>query len=306
MNRTRRTQSVLLLSLCLGCCALSLAGCEIFRNKPADVTKTEAKLPSLPVPSDALQLEVLFVERPAGDRLLGDALWNEVDTMLNLEPEEQRDLIKNGFQIGVAASHPPAALQQLLELRAKPKAGEVTSPQDSSNRLQGSRIFVRSGSETQIQLNDTPYPDFDFNVFASHNAVHADIKKYADAKCLYRVTVHREQPGWARLEFVPEIQHGLDLMRPQAGSNSWELSAQANVERLYKHKFTIVLNTGEMALVTGRGAAAGTIGHRFFTGPAGQDSVQRMLIVRLAQAGSIDNPYGAEGSIPSVTINKSH
>lgn len=305
MNRTRRTHSVLLWSLCVGCCALSLSGCELFRSKPVDVTKTEVGLPNIPIPSDAVQLEVLFVERPVGDRLLGDALWNEVDTMLNLEPEEQRDLIKNGFQIGVAASHPPAALQQLLDLRAKPKAGEVTTPQETTNRLQGSRIFVRAGSETQIQLNDAPYSEFNFNVFASHNAVVSESKKYADAKCLYRVTVHREQPGWVRLEFVPEIHHGLDLMRPQPGSDSWELTAQPNIERLYKHRFTIVLNTGEMALVTGRSEASGTIGHRFFTGPVGQDGLQRMLIVRLAQAGTIDNPYGPAGSIPSVSINES-
>jgi hypothetical protein len=297
---------VLLWSLCLGFCALSLAGCEIFRNKPAEVTKLDSGLPKMTAPTDALQLEVLFVERPAGDRLLGDALWNEVDTMLNLEPEEQRDLVKNGFQIGVAASHPPAALQQLLDLRAKPKAGEITTPQDVASRLQGSRIFVRPGSETQIQLNDTAYTEFTFNEFASHNSVQSELKKYADAKCLYRVTAHREQPGWARLEFVPEIQHGLDLMRPQPGADSWELTAQSNVERLYKHRFTIVLNTGEMALVTGRSDASGTIGHRFFTGPVGQDGLQRMLIVRLAQAGSADSPFGAVGSIPSVTINQSH
>jgi hypothetical protein len=302
VNRTRRKHTLLLLSLCLGYCALGLVGCEIFQDKSTSIVKKEVGLPKIPVPTDSLQLEVLFVERPVGDRLIGDALWNEVDTMLNLEPEEQRDLIKNGFQIGVAASHPPAALQQLLELRAKPKAGEISTPSETTNRLQGNRIFIRSGSETQIQLNDTPYDAFRFNEFASHNDTHGELKKYSEAKCLYRVTIQREQPGWARLEFVPEIHHGLDLMRPQPGSDAWELKAQPNIERLYKHRFTVVLNTGEMALVTGRSDAADTMGHRFFTGPAGQDGVQRMLIVRLAQAGSSNSPYGSN---QNDLINKS-
>jgi len=292
LNRTRRTHSVLLMSLCWGYCALILSGCELFKTNSTKAIQSEAGLPNISAPSDALALEVLFVERPVGDKLLGDMLWNEVDTILNLEPEEQRDLVKNGFQIGVAAAHPPAALQQLLELRAKPKEGEVTIPQDVENRLQGSRCFIRPGSDTEIQLNDVPYVEFSFTEFASHHAVHGETKKFADAKCFYRVTAHREQPGWARLEFVPEIHHGMDLLRPQAGSENWELKAQQNIERLYKHRFTVMLNTGDMALVTGRPDVAGSIGHRFFAGPEGRDGLQRLLIVRLAAAGASGNPYG--------------
>lgn len=283
---------VLLLSLCWGYCALLLSGCEVFKSNPTRPIQSEVGLPRMTIPSDALQLEVLFIERPVGDKLLGDVLWNEVDTILNLEPEEQRDLVKNGFQIGVAAAHPPAALQQLLELRAKPKEGELTAIEDQASRLQGNRCFLRPGGDTEIQLNDVPYDEFAFDLFSSHNATHGETKKFADAKCFYRVTAHREQPGWARLEFVPEIHHGLDLLRPQAGSENWELTAQQNVERLFQHRFTVMLNTGDMALVTGRTDATGTMGHRFFTGPAGRDGLQRMLIVRLAAAGSSNIPFG--------------
>ncbi len=290
MYRARPVRSVRL--LCWGCCALFLGGCEMFRDSPASLTKGANGLPNIQVAPDALELEIMLVERPTGDRLLGDALWSDVDTILNLlEPDEQRDLGKNGFRIGVSGPHPPAALQQLLEMRARPQAGEVTAALDTDQRLQGNRVFIRSGSETQIQLNDIPYDDFQFQLYPSQHARDAETKKYSGGvRCLYRVTLRREQPGWARLEFVPEIHHGSDQLRPTASADHWELKSQANIERLYAQRFTVLLHTGDMALVTGRSDLPDSAGQRFFTGPAGRDGVQRMLIVRLARVASGDLP----------------
>lgn len=288
MNRARPTRSLLLL-LWWGYCALGLVGCEVFPQNTAKLASSDAGLPNIKVPPDSIELEIMFVERPTGDRLMGDVLWNEVDTILNLEPQEQRDLARNGYRIGVAGSHPPAALQQLLEIRAKPKEGEVTAAMESDQRLQGNRIFVSSGSETQIQLNDVPYENFGFNLFGSNGAREPEVRTFNGARCLYRVSVRREQPGWARLEFVPEIHHGAEQLRPAATTDQWELKSQANIEKLYAQRFTLLLNTGDMALVTGRVDLPDTAGHRFFTGPEGQDGVQRMLIVRLARVSSPDS-----------------
>ena len=280
----------LALLLCWGCCALCVPGCELFRENSTKLSSSENGLPNIQVPPNSIELEILFVERPTGDRLMGDVLWNEVDTILNLEPEEQRDLARNGFRIGVAGSHPPAALQQLLEMRAKPKAGEVTAAPDLDQRLQGNRIFVSSGSETQVQLNDFPHETFDFKLFASHNARDPEVRSFQGARCLYRVSVRREQPGWARLEFVPEIHHGIEQLRPTATTDQWEFKSQPNIEKLYAQRFTLLLNTGDMALVTGRDDMPDSVGQRFFTGPAGNDGIQRMLVVRLARVSSPDMP----------------
>ena len=296
MNTARPSRWLLL--MCWGYCALSLIGCEIFQANPEKLATAENGLPAIKVPPDAIELEIMFVERPTGDRLMGDALWNEVDTILNLEPQEQRDLARNGFRIGVAGSHPPAALQQLLELRAKPKEGEVTTVMESDQRLQGNRIFVSSGSETQIQLNDVPYESFGFKQFAATGARDPEARTFNGVRCLYRVSVRREQPGWVRLEFVPEIHHGMEQLRPAANTDQWEFKAQANIEKLYAQRFTLLLNTGDMALVTGRDDLPDTVGHRFFTGPEGNDGVQRMLVVRLARVSSPDSTPFVSASRP--------
>lgn len=289
----------LLLLLCWGYCALGLAGCEVFPQNSAKIANSESGLPNIKVPPDSIELEIMFVERPAGDRLMGDVLWQDVDTILNnLEAQEQRDLVRNGFRIGNVGSHPPAALQQLLEIRAKPKEGEITDVLDSDQRLQGNRIIVGSGSETQIQLNDVPYENFGFKQFASQNARDPVLRNLRGVRCVYRVSVRREQPGWARLEFVPEIHHGNEQLRPTASADQWELKSQANIEKLYGQRFTLLLNTGDMALVTGRPDLPDTIGQRFFCGPSGSDGVQRMLIVRLARVSSPDTPRYVTASRP--------
>lgn len=295
MNRAQPQRSVLLL-LCWGYCALNLVGCEVFRESPAKLANAEAGLPNIQIAPDSIHLEILQVERPVGDRLMGDALWKEVDTNLNMEPEEQRDLARNGFLVGVSGAHPPVALQQLLEMRAKPKEGEVTAVQQSEQRLQGNRAFLQSGGETVIQVHDAPHEDFQFNLFATHGARDPSLKTYHGARCVYRVSVRREQRGWARLEFVPEIHHGMDQLRPTAGEDSWEFKSQPNIEKLFAQRFTVILNTGDMVLVTGRADLTGTAGHRFFTGPEGQDGIQRMMIVRLAQMPSND--------LPSATVSQ--
>lgn len=290
MIRTRSGHWVLLL-LCWGYCALALVGCELFRKSPAELSNAESKLPGLKIPPDSMELEVLVVERPVGDRLLGDFLWKEVDTNLNMEPGEQRDLQRNGFQVGVAGAHPPVALQQLLEMRAKPIEGEIATVQDDDQRLHGSRFYRRSGEEVEIQINDTPHVGLKFNLFANHGSKDPTVKEFVDARCKYRVTVKREQRGWARLDFIPEVHYGVDQLRPAPGANDWELKSQSNIDKLLPQRFTVILNTGDMVLVTGNPTASGTVGHRFFTGPEGQDGVQRMLIIRLAHMAAGDQPY---------------
>lgn len=289
-----------MLCVCWGWCALSVPGCGIFPEKTDVLSKSNSGLPALPVSEDAVELEVMFVERPTGDRLLGETLWKDVDTILSsMEPQEQRDLIKNGFRIGLVGSHPPETVQQLLSMRAKPREGEVATAHLGEGELQGNRVFVRSGGETQIQLNDVPYPEFGFKLFSSFGSSEEEQKHYHGARCLYRVKVLREQPGWVRLEFSPEIHHGMDQLRPIATTDRWELSSQPNIERMHPQRFSLVLNSGDMALVTGRDDMPGTLGHRLFTGPEGQDSTQRLLIVRVARVGKSDQPFVSTTSLGS-------
>ena len=275
----------------IGCGILlfSFPGCEIFRDRPGLFRTANYKLPPLQAAPDAIQLEIVYAERPVGDRLLGEALWKDVDQILNLEPEAQRDLERNGFRIGVAGSHPPEALQTLLELKSD-FSDVPESDLAAAKKLRGNRVFVRPGTPTEIQVSPI-YPACDLTLYRSHKSETGEAKQYPNARCLYRVSAHRVQEGWARLEFVPEIQYGNAAMRPNPGPQDWELVNSQQVEKLHAQRFNVMLNVGEMALVTARDNLPGTVGHRFFVGPDGADDVQRLLLVRLVHIG---NPQPAE------------
>lgn len=275
-------------------CAVGLYGCDLFHGSGDTIERT-TKLPALQADSESIQLEIVFLERPAGDRLLGDTLWNQLDENLSLlESDEQRDLAKNGFRVGVSGNHPPAALQKLLELKAGLETIDAVVPENSAAKLTGKRVYVRSGEAAQIQLNDVAYPELKAQIFPSYSSQQGDWKTYKSARCLYRLSVHRVQPGWARLDFVPEIHYGQEMLRPQAGDSQWEMLSTPLIERLFKQRFSVTLNTGDMALVTCRENSPDSLGQRMFCGPAGADELQRVLLIRLAHTGQGSSPYTAQ------------
>jgi hypothetical protein len=258
-----------------------LAGCELFPSSVSVLRTAKKELPALQPAADAIQLEVVFVERPVGDRLLGNELWQYVDQIVNLEPEAQRDLERNGFRIGVAASVPPPALQTMLGLKS---GFNVEHESSESQQLSGKKFFLQSGSTASVQVSDV-YPACEFTLYPTYMSKAGETRSYESAQCVYQITAHREQEGWARLEFIPEIQHGTSRMRPVPGPDDWRLLASQQIDRLYGQRFSVRLNIGEMAIVTARENLPGTAGRRFFIGPEETDNVQRLLIVRLASMG---------------------
>ena len=91
---------------------LSACGCQlfdknVFSNSIDSVTQQTSRMPQKGPTRDAVQLEIVFIERPLEDPLLGHALWKEVDQIGALDPAVRDVLRKNGFKVGVTASDPP-------------------------------------------------------------------------------------------------------------------------------------------------------------------------------------------------------
>ena len=55
------------------------------------------KLPPLPVPRDSVEVEIVFIDRPAGDSLLGKTLWRDVDQVGMLSAEQRSALREAGI-----------------------------------------------------------------------------------------------------------------------------------------------------------------------------------------------------------------
>lgn len=275
--------------------ALGLAGCESL-FKSAGIPTTVKKLPALQPPPGSMQLDVVYVERPVGDRLLGRELWQHVDEVAAMDAEVRGLVRQNGLRVGIVGANPPAALQRMLGLKS-----DFTYEPDAeqAKQLVGRRFFLVSGGETDIQISQ-PYPECTLNLVAGDSPASL---QFENAVCRFRVRATRLQDGWAQLEFAPQVQYGEGRQQYVVGEAGWRFQSGQQTETFLRQRFEVRLGTGDMAVITAEDDAPGTLGQLFFRGPTalrpprdteketaddGQSApppdhpIQRLLIVRLA------------------------
>ena len=260
------------------------AGCALFDGggwtsaSPAAGSRSTLK-PISEVTAGVLQLEYTLIERPAGDPLLGDQLWDELDQIGALRPDVRRKLADSGLRVGVASTRPPAALQKLLG-----ESREIVDhrSQEEARRLNGQRLSLPPGESTEAVVSDLA----EIRTLRVEVAGTLEERSFQNSRCLLRVTAATEQEGWATLEFLPEIHHGSSQLRPAADATGWKLKTGQDALRLYGQQFRLTLNEGEMAVVTLQGDAADLPGQHFFHADADGAAVQRLLVVRLIAPGT--------------------
>jgi hypothetical protein len=264
-----------------------------------DLTTTTArKIPHLRPPAGSIQLEVMYVERPVGDPLLGDELWRHVDQLASIDAETRNRIRKNGFRVGVVGANPPVALQKMLGL----KSDFVSEPDaENAKQLVGRRFFPVSGGEIDVQVSP-PYRECALDVGEGDAP---EPRRFENAVCKYRVRAVRVQDGWVGLEFVPQICHGDEHLRHAVGDAGWRFQNGQQTESYFLQRFDVKLGLGDMAVITSEDQAAGKLGQLFFRGPAALQPpretlpdlfnvdeprlspnssfpIQRLLVIRLA------------------------
>lgn len=254
-------------------------GCALW-NEESHVTTEKSPLKT-PSPSvDAIQLDVIFVERPVGDPILGSMLWSHLDQVSTLPAPTLASLDRNGFRFGVAPTEPPRALQAALGM-----TGEMVPRDDSQEyRFNGHTYSRRSGEELSI---DT-WPSYSRCEINIEQDGEQTLSTYDNARCVYRVKVERKQDGWARLEFIPEIHHGEMKLRRVPGDHNWTTSPSQLVDPQFGQRFEVELGLGEMVILGADGDDPLSLGHHFFRGGATDSRLQRLLIIRLADMQRID------------------
>ncbi len=279
---------------CLGMLAVAaaLAGCSIF--EPPAATHTAKKLPLLRAAPGSIKLDAVYVERPLGDALLGPDLWRYVDQVGAVEAEARSRLRRNGLRVGIAGANPPVALQKMLGLKSdfayEPEAEEA-------KQLVGQSSYLMSGGETEIQVSPL-YPECTVQI---ERAGESRTASFEDAICKFRIRAERLKDGWARLEFIPQVDHGTAHNRRVVGEAGWMYKTGQENETFFLERFSVKLCTGNMVVITCVDDSADTLGQLFFRGPAAlrpprnpddptdppaesmpEYPVQRLLIVRLA------------------------
>ena len=293
-----------LLGILPGCALMDWSAAWFSVGDSIPLTEPAAgPLKKIPTSKSAVTLEIVFVERPADDPLLGKQLWDEVDQIGSLPAADREALSKIGFRVGRVGANPPRALQTLMGLSM-----EVAG--DDEKRLVGRRVVLPSGAETEIT---TGMPQERATIKLPTNG-NADLKSFEDVRGVFRMKAKRLQDGWVRIEFLPEIHHGRLANRAVAVRGGWQMNTAQAIERLYGQKFDLDLNLGEMVVITGNAEPADSVGKHFFYASGYSDTlaasqfdtsepppnraasetgpgIQRLLIVRLADLTTAESIY---------------
>lgn len=268
----------------LGVASLSLAmtitaGCSLFSSlEIPKATQAERQvLPPLKAPSDAILLQIVFIERPADDPLVQSLLWQELDQVGAIPPETRKTLEANGLRVGQAGAHPPPTLQKLLGLTEE----LVSHLDDDQSWMRGRRLGLRSGQETDIQTLD----------FARDATIRyvlngkEETGTYQQLLPFLKVRPVRVQEGWVRLDLSPEIHHGEARLRHTPTDEGWTLRGGQNRDVRELLKFPIMLNNKEFAVISAVSDQPDSLGARMFLQEQDGRRAQRLLVVRLASSG---------------------
>jgi len=234
--------------------------------------------------SDVIQLDVAVLEGPVADPVLNQQLWNLADE-LELAPETQTLLEKNGIRVGLIGGIAPKELQALL-----------TSQRSC---VFSRRIQLRSGSTRALALGPAvDHCQFTLYESGGERPVDLEMGRYGLAVVPTLVTEAAGGPlgGRTQLQFTPEIQSAtaelassIEGHSPLATQRSplagtWDCSNQRPAERYSNLSWTITLAPNDYVLIGTWYDRPNTLGWKSFVRTEETTPVQRLLVVRTTRS----------------------
>jgi hypothetical protein len=261
-------------------CALLTRGWDTMAGASRDAS-SELRLKPILKPRDAVELEMVFVERPVGDPLLGDELWREVGEISALGPDKREALRKHGLRVGVASSSLPRAVQTMMSSGESP-APNVTGTE--AHRRSAHRHYLPSDGEQEFQVS----PLFATCSVEVPKGQGTELRAFENCRFMFRMKAYRREDGWAKLEFTPEIHHGNFGWRPVPGDMGWEPRMAQEIVPLYGQRFELSLNVGELVVITAGECEPKSLGRHFFRSVDPDGSVQHVLLIRLTDISRVE------------------
>ena len=145
----------------------------------------------------------------------------------------------------------------------------------------GNRKILPPGIDTEVQTSEE-------RESCQLKIVQGDqvkLHEYQSARSLFRMKSARLQDGWVRIDFQPEIHYGENRVRHTPTEEGWAYRSRQNVDARHAHQFSLTMNVGEMAIITAAPDQPETMGDLFFCRDEHGIKRQRVLIVRVADAG---------------------
>ena len=237
--------------------------------------------------TDTVSIDIFIIHLAPRQHELLQQLWQEIDEQ-SLPPQLRRELLVQGFRVGVLGSLLSPALAQLLSISADAKAdvalGEIyeISAADVAREPTATRNMrnLLPGMSALVKVFDTPLPEQ--SLFWEENGMMHG-QTYTGAIGLFRVSATANRDGSAQVQIVPELEHGIDEPR-------FRVRAGMVVQETGKPRHSFESLTVSHRLLPGQWLIVGTTtpdsagaGKAFFVRKdSGME--QRLLAIRLIKA----------------------
>ena len=232
---------------------------------------------------DSVVLDVFFVRFPFGDEGTNGPLWEAVDEQ-HFPSEVRRELVRNGFRLGLVGTQLPTALSELLEMTDQAPAGLETSQTrveelSSAPKVTGWHSQCQAGNPVRIEASDV-YDELP--VLMSEECGLCG-RTYAKAQGMLAITPYQEPDGRVRLEVVPELHYGAPRQRPVVVQGGFRLEVDRRRQAFDELAFEATLSPGHMIVISSLPNRPGSLGHHFLTQVDSGRKEQKLLVIRLSQ-----------------------
>ncbi len=271
--------------------SLVASGCRFIEPQSSG----RSPLAPLTAISETVKLEIFFARFPVGDGTLNGSLWNEIDEQ-SFAAETRRELADSGLRAGLIGTQVPVEMARLLTLTdAPPKASEANTVNVEQEPAVTMRLLaVRPNRRSEV-IASHAYNQLSLLTREGDQVVG---RTYSKAEGRFALRAAGQPDGRVQVELLPELHYGEQQQRWNAADGVIRLEA-ARPKRVFEElKVKAQLAPGQMLVLTCQPDRPGSLGYHFFTEPKADSLLQKILIIRLAEAGS-DRSFEEHKSPPA-------
>lgn len=263
-------------SILIACVVVGVvSGCNLLFPEAQQSTTVKSSLKPVVSSREAIALEVYFVDRRIGDPLIGNSLWESLNTVSSIDAATRDQLERDGFRVGMSASRPPRPLQVL-------KAS--SDGNDPTRRAEVKSYMVFSDHQTLISCRPIDGAAQIHRQPPEGDPQSIEIKQ---GEAIFKIQVSRVEDGWAKLVVIPEIQHGNNSLKPTATNTEWTLSDRREAMTLFEDRFSAELNIGEILIIGMTDHGQGRMASHFFHSDKA-NGLQRLMMIRIADIRKVE------------------
>jgi len=228
--------------------------------------------------ADTVSLEIARLSLSSVDQQEMGDIWQEIDEQA-IPLEKRRELVANGFRVGIVDFHLPAPLRKMLSQHKGEKGtdgGDMVRVTGDEKVAINYRRFPRGKRSEYIMVPAQEEVSLLETVNGSLRG-----ETYYNAECKFILKTFPQNDGRVQIVVSPEIHHGQPRQRVEAGQGMFRFETRKETKVFEQVEFIAMLEAGQTLILSGTNDMKG-VGKSFFERENGGSAQRQILLIRVA------------------------